>query len=1190
MRASNAFRPRVQAFVGIGLIFALAVTPVAAQSGAGTGLAGHVTDSTGASMPDATVTVTRVDTGDTRTARTDREGHWEVRFLSPGPYRVVFERAGFKTLRRGGVDVTTFEMVIVDAQLDVGAMTDTVEVTAEGAMVASSATVVRTIDQKELESLPTSARNFTQILVIEPGVSADISDLLSNNNASISPSVNGARTTNNSFVFNGIDVTSMLCCNSRVTGSRGTIEEGGGSLSRNLAPALETLDEVKLQTNLYDAGTGRNGGGNFTLVSKSGTNRLRGTAYYYHQNDALIANDWFFNRAGIERPELRRHEGGVTVGGPIVKDRTFFFASYQRTDARTSFVDEASNTIRMPRLLTDDRSDAAIDRFAEAIWTPDHGPVNLAAINPISRALLKATYSDGTFLVPSGDRGVNCGVQEDQVAESCQVTSVIPATYEQDQFSLNLDHRFTRSNRASAKFFYADQPSRDPLADGDALTLQEALEKTSQAAFSLTDVHIFGPTVVNEFRAGVFRNHNDTVPVAYFTNAEFGIENPFASVVPDLSQITIDGDDVGGEIQFGTEADGIRIFDKQTTFTVGNTLSFPWGKHSLRVGGEWRRHHLDGDLQEGRNRRHNFDQWFDFLTVGFRDPSDRNRARQISDSSLNYGETVRNYRLTDWNWFIADDWKVSPSLTLNVGLRHEYFGFPSEMNGLIAVFDYPGALATGNVKDGFIFPSNFNRSVVPGTEGLDLRIADSKTLVPGDYNNIMPRVGFAWSPFADRNIVVRGGYGIFFERITGSFANSLRQSSPLFRENQLDDLGDWNTVPNDIPPFPIPDFTVGFDDGEPQLETTDNPGVNFEAFEAQLVSPDLVTPYMQQWNLSVQWQFLPDWLLEVGYIGSKGTNLMQMRNLNQAHDIDEVGFLARPGVPGGGFIGNYYDVGDDDEFINTPTPPCDLFDDPGECTIAAELRGNLLGLDEDEGANAITSDANSSYHSLQASLTKRFSRGFMFNVNYTFSRSIDLFSDEGLFQIQNDQNRPFLNRGLSDFHRRHRLIFSWVWDLPFKGNRFLEGWQISGVGTFQSGRPFTVIDDDFSAILFSTTDPRPNLAPGAAHEDQTTSGSVSSRVDNYLNRAAFESAGTEWGTLGRNTVIGPPQRRIDVSLSKVTKLTDRTSLELRIEAYNITNTPSFRNPESDLSSGEFGEITETRGGPRVIQLGAKFRF
>jgi hypothetical protein len=170
--------------------------------------------------------------------------------------------------------------------------------------------------------------------VIEPGVSADISELLSNDNASISPSVNGARTTNNSFVFNGVDVTNLLCCNSRVSGSAGTLENGGGSLSRNIAPAPETLQEVKLQTSLYDAATGRNGGGNFTLVSKSGTNTFSGSAYYYNKNDSLMANDFFFNRAGVEKPILDRNEGGFTIGGPIVRNKTFFFGSYQRTKAR----------------------------------------------------------------------------------------------------------------------------------------------------------------------------------------------------------------------------------------------------------------------------------------------------------------------------------------------------------------------------------------------------------------------------------------------------------------------------------------------------------------------------------------------------------------------------------------------------------------------------------------------------------------------------------------------------------------------------------------------------------------------------------------------------------------------------------------------------------------------------------------
>jgi hypothetical protein len=237
-----------------------------------------------------------------------------------------------------------------------------------------------------------------------------------------------------------MDVTNLLCCNSRVSGAAGTIENGGGSLSRNIAPAPETLQEVKLQTSLYDAATGRNGGGNFTLVGKSGTNSFRGSAYYYNQNDALMANDFFFNRAGIENPILDRHEGGGTVGGPIIRNKTFFFGSYQRTQAETSFVDEASNTVRLPRALTDDRSDAGVDAFARAIWAPQHGPVNTSVINPISRALLKAQDPDGSYLIPSGDHGINCRRQGTQLFESCQVVSVIPATFDQHQFTTNIDH------------------------------------------------------------------------------------------------------------------------------------------------------------------------------------------------------------------------------------------------------------------------------------------------------------------------------------------------------------------------------------------------------------------------------------------------------------------------------------------------------------------------------------------------------------------------------------------------------------------------------------------------------------------------------------------------------------------------------------------------------------------------------
>jgi hypothetical protein len=1186
-------RPVLHASTSLALLLSFALQPALAQSGATTGLMGRVTDSSGAAVPGVAVTLTNVETGMTRAVTTDSTGNWEARFLTLGTYRVVFELSGFKTLRREGVTVSTAEMATVNASLEIGELTEAVEVVANAEMVSSgSMTLQRTLDQKELDALPTSARNFTQLLAIEPGVAADISELLSNDNASISPSVNGARTTNNSFIFNGMDVTNLLCCNSRVSGAAGTIENGGGSLSRNIAPAPETLQEVKLQTSLYDAATGRNGGGNFTLVGKSGTNSFRGTAYYYNQNDALMANDFFFNRAGIDKPVLDRHEGGGTIGGPVIRNKTFFFGSYQRTKAETSFVDEASNTVRLPRALTNDRSDAGIDAFARAIWAPQHGPVNTSVINPISRALLKAQFPDGSYLIPSGDQGVNCRRQGSQLFESCQVVSVIPATFDQHQFTTNLDHQLTESHRFSGKFFYSNQPSRDPLANGNALSLHEREELTRQQTFSFTDLHIFSPTILNEFRAGFFRNRNDNDPVAYFTNDQFGIVNPQSNLVPDLTQVTINGDmDVGTDLRFGTLADGTRVYDEQTTYTIGNTLTFNLGSHAIRAGGELRRHHLDGDLQEGRNRRHNFRSWFDFLTVGYRNPSDGNRARQISDSSLNYGETARAYRMTDMNAFLAEDWKITSDLTLNLGVRWEYFGFPSEANGLLAVFDYPAALETGMVQDGFVFASNFNPNSVPGAAGLNLKTADSKAIIPGDYNNIMPRVGLAWTPFERGNVVLRGGYGVFYERTTGGFANSLRQAPPFFRELQLNNLGDWNTYPTDIPALPIPAFSIGFDDNEPILVGSNDPDNEFEALETQMVSPDLKTPSMQQWSINAQWEFRSNWLLEIGYVGSKGSNLLQFVNQNQALDIAAIGgFLARPGVPGGGFTGNYLDP-DEDDFVNLREPPPGCFeDDPGDCIVSPELRGRLLGLDEDEGANMLVSTAKSWYNALQTSVQKRFTQGYLLNVNYTFSRAIDYFSDEGILQVPHDQTRPENNKALSDFHRKHRLILSWAWDLPFRGNRFAEGWQIAGIGTFQSGRPFTVFDDDFSGVIFGTTDPRPDLAPGMTHEDQTTSGSVTDRIDNYLNPDAFVSSFERFGNLGRNTVIGPAQRRVDVSISKTTRLFGSQSLEFRAEIYNITNTPSFRNPASDLSGSNFGQITRMRGGPRVIQLGLKYRF
>lgn len=1188
----------------ITLLLMGSLTFVLAQSGSGTGLRGWVADPVGTRVPGATVEAFSAGTGEKRSAVTDTEGYFEIRSLPAGAWRVSASKPGFKTIVRDGVLISTLELSTLTFSLEIGEVQQTVEVISDAEMVSSgSATIVRTLDRRELEALPTSARNFTQLLVIQPGVSADISELLSNNNASVSPSVNGSRTTGNSFNFNGIDVTNLLCCNSRIDGTRGTINEGGGSLSRNIAPAPETLTEVKLQTSLYDAATGRNGGGNFQLVSKSGSNDLHGTAYFFLQNEKFIANDFFFNKFGIERQRLRRNEGGFTIGGPVVipgaydgRNKTFFFGSYQRTDASTTYVPEASIIHRMPAALTDDRSLAGIQQFAQSIWdTKALGPYNSAAINATSVALLQTKFPNGQYLIPSGASGRSC--RQERLGQTCEIINTQPATYLQDQFSANLDHSLTTNHRLSGKFFFTNQPSDDPFASTRAASLFERREDTAQRTASLTSTHVFGPRLINEFRAGYFYNRNDTGAVPYFNNAGFGIANPLASVRPDLAIIEIRGDkDIGDRIDFGTPPD--ETLDKQESVTVGDTLSWTKGRHSLRMGGEFRHHRLYGDLREVKNGEFGAGSWGKFLTVGDANPADKNRARQLA-ISLNYGETVRDFRMSDWAWFVADDWRVTPNFTVNVGLRHEVFGWPSEQNGFHNTYDWDAAvraLAAGQanaLQNGFLFASNFNPETLPGAAGLGLRLAGTKHIFATDWNNLMPRIGFAWTPMARHNFVVRGGYGIYYDRLSGAFINSLRQGPPFFREAEWDSRGSWNAFPSDYNVFPVPDFQIGFDAGTPFLEAASNPGEEFEALETQMMDPSAATPYMQQWNLNFQYGFGGNWLLDIGYVGSKGTKLAQIRNRSLAVNVDEAGgFLARAGVPGGGFIGNYYTV-ENDQFVNTKTPPagCDVTVDPGACVIPNELRSEVLGFDEDEGGNTMYTDSNSIYNSLQVSLEKRFSSGFMANANYTFARSIDYFSDEGVFQVENDQRHWRLNRGLSDFHRKHRFIFSFSYDLPFRGNRLVSGWSLSGIGTFQSGRPFTVSDDGYSGYLYAANSPRPNLAPGSTHATQTTGeGSVSRRVDGYLNASAFRSSGANFGNLGRNTIIGPAQSRLDLSLAKITRLNERLAVEFRAEAYNATNTPNFWDPDSNLASSSFGQISRMRGGPRVFQFGLKLRY
>ena len=321
---------------------ALLCAPVLGQSGPTGSLSGTVRDASGGAVAGAKISVVNQATSLTRTATTDTDGRWVMTVLPVGGYKVAIEAQGFRRAVREDVAIEASVPRVLDTDLQVGEVAIEVNITDTAPLVTpTTSTTFRQLSGKELVELPTSTRSFTHLLSSDAGVSSDLPPVLTNGTGNISPSVNGTRTTSTSLTFNGIDATNL------------TTNEG--SFSDNISPAPETLSEVKLQTSLYDASTGRSGGGNFQLVTKSGGNKFSGSAYYYFQNEALNANDYFYNRDGIDKPKARRHEGGFTVGGPVIADKLFFFGGYQYTKADTGFVPTASS---MTVLARGSRSDS----------------------------------------------------------------------------------------------------------------------------------------------------------------------------------------------------------------------------------------------------------------------------------------------------------------------------------------------------------------------------------------------------------------------------------------------------------------------------------------------------------------------------------------------------------------------------------------------------------------------------------------------------------------------------------------------------------------------------------------------------------------------------------------------------------------------------------------------------------------
>ncbi|HEU4769281.1 MAG TPA: TonB-dependent receptor [Pyrinomonadaceae bacterium] len=1106
--------------VALGFLFIVFCWAATAFAQGGTGqLSGNVVDANGAVVPGATIKLTSGINAQEREVVTNDAGAFVFTLLPAGTYKLEVTASGFRTVVVDEVTVNVTQTTTLPVRLDAATVSGMVTVRAEPPLVQQETSQVgRTISEQTIRQLPLPTRNFQQLLTLSPGTSSSVANNTELGRGDAIITVNGQRTTSNNVRINGIDANSI----------------GTNSTPNIAVPATDSLQEFIVQTSLYDASQGRNAGGNVEAITKSGGNAYHGNAYYFMRNDALNANDFFLNAAGRPRPKLSRHQFGGTIGGPVLSDRLFFFGSYQGTRERNgaSLNNSLMSPVIPPQLRDDNRTAAGL---AAAFNLP------LATINPVMVSVLNAKLPNGQFAIPSA-------------ATPSGLTPISGLSrFTENQFNANLDWRINDRHTISSKNFYASNPTFQANYNfaglGNGVTQLPGTGGSLDIIQNLNSINhtwVVSPNVVNQARFGFSRLRVTSQAEEPFTAQQFGITTPLQNLFPGMPTFTVTGLFTLGSSPFADQSSRIN------SFTYGDTLSVVRGNHRLRFGGEYRRSQVNFYFNAFSRGQIIYSSFNNFLAGN-------------GVSIIGSGVFDRALRVNDWSGFAQDDWKVNSRLTLNVGVRYDYYGYPVDTRGRLVNF-LPDQFRQGTTANpagppnGFVQAGNGTLAGVP-------TVAD--TLVDNDKNNFAPRVGFAYRLNDSGTLVARGGYGIYYDRFSTRYANTQLLNYP-YLALAVGLPGVLRTMSNPFIPVPQPgQFPVNPTIPSPLSPLSPIVGVPISGI---FIDPELRTPYVHQYNANIQWEFANDFLLEAGYVGSKGTKLLQVITLNQP----------------------VYN-----RAANVFTAPFGT---------ALSTQKNVAG-----GIQQVQSSSNSEYNSLQLSVTKRFSRGLQFLSAYTYGKSNDYYSGgtiNELFAVAGDQFDWRTNYGPSDFDRRHRFVTSFVYDLPSlvsessSARVILNNWQLNGILTLQTGTPYSVVD-----IVGNNIIQRANFAPGFSGSVET-SGSTQSRIGGYFNTAAFVASrpiiaggnlGTPnnptfdpnnpFGNTARNFLYGPGQKNMDFSVVKFIPITESVRGEFRTEFFNIFNWANFTNPNSNIAvPATFGRITSTSAGPRVIQFAFKVNF
>ncbi len=1048
-------------------------------------ISGYTKDPSGAFVPNVQVNLTNEGTGAKRTTTSDETGFYQVLGLVSGTYTIDAEVSGFKRYRNTGVVLTVDQNVRADVELQIGQVSDSVEVAAQAVLIDTrSSEHSATIDDRRIVDLPLSGRNVFALAATLPGVlgvSAPDNSALTDARSGPIMNVNGARDNMNYDRFNG----TYFMNPSRNTGLN--------------VPPPDAIQEFRIQTSNFAADSGRNPGANITIVSKQGTNAIHGAAWEFVRNDHLNARTFF----QAVKPVVKKNQFGAAAGGPIKKDKVFIFGTFELAKDHSQSTSTNALPPATPELNGDFSSlktKQLVNPFDNTTFPNNQLPRSL--FDPVAVKLLGFVPT-----VPQPGVTIQALGGNPRDAKLFMVRGDATLTSKQTLFG---HYYFNQNKNVQDGLAYSAN-----IAGWTGRNLGPRIQN-----IGLNHVYTITPTLLNQVTLGFARSFSLDLPTVSRTPAELGIQG-----MPQYSE--------GGSPQFTvtgrfTLGSGGTVKFISNNYQLLENLTIIRNRHTIKVGIEA----LDlsffqsflgppnfsfNGVRTGGGTATKGDPMADFLIGAYQQLPISNGVRVNDDLTKFVG------------MFFQDDFKVSPRLTLNMGLRWElpqpWVSRHDQLNS-IRLDPTIHSKVLSNAPPGLLFPGDLPRG-----------------LFAPNRKNFAPRFGFAYDVFGDGRTAIRGAYGIFFET---NNADTLAQTNPPFN-------GGSRTFFNGLLSNPFGSIGVA---APPAF--VDPAAVTFSFPLNGLWGPitdKLKTTSVQEWDLILQRELRRDFALSVGYIGKTGRHLLAFRPFNAA-----------PYIPGVDASGN-----------------------PRSTVSNANQRVPFLsGIYGPSGAY-LDNPFTSSYHSLQASLSKRFSKGLQFSAAYTLAKSIDSSSTDNLGGCLLDPFNVRHDRGLSSWDRRHAFVFSGVWTPPVYQRqeglfgRMLGGWSLSGIETVQTGTPLTVSSGQDTMLNGSGCNGTADLLsdPNRAHSSRND------EINAYFNTAAFgQPLPGSPGTSGRGIFVGPRVINTDLAVLKDIAVREQLRFQFRAEFFNLLNEVNFSNPVVSLTSGTFGKIQGT-GASRTIQFGLK---